>query len=232
MILSLLFSHNVLASTLAAPIEEDQLKHSNIGAYLGLNLDVLPVELQAQLPEDVLIEQGIMLSGFSPDSPAPEQGLQQYDILLNYSGVPLKHPQQLIQLIKKDKPSKKIKLTLVRQGEIIHLPIIVGSQNYPLDEDQLDYQFNMQMLGYHGYTIKMLSKNFFDATIRFLAPDGVVRRRSFKGNYGRIMAEIQAAPDMSKYAKHKLTSIITEKKDNEDGWFGDWMPFSDGIFDF
>ena len=229
-IFSLFTGHAVASTTLATPIEKDQLKQSNTGAYLGLSLDLLPRELIAQLPEDVLIDQGILLSGFMTDSPAPQQGLKLYDILLEFNGTPLKHPKQLIQLVKNNKPNQKAKLTIVRQGKIITLPITLGSQNYPLNKDQLDYQFDMQMLGYSGYTIKMVSKNYFEATVRFLAPDGVVRRRSFKGYYNQIMPEIQAAPDLTKYAKQKITSIITTKKEDEEGWFGDWMPFSDGVF--
>jgi len=225
-----LFSSHLIASTLQAPLAEDQLKQSNVGAYLGLGLDLLPNELNAQLPEDVLIGQGILVSGFMPDSPAPKQGVKLYDILLSYNSVALMHPQQLIQLIKNTKPNQTSKLSVVRQGKILTLPITLGAQNYPLDADQLDYQFDIQMMGYSGYEMKMPSKNYFETTIRFLAPDGVVRRRTFKGYYNPIMREIQSAPDLSQIAKQKLTSVISERKDDEDGWFGDWMPFSDGNF--
>lgn len=226
-----LFANYVLADTkLVPPIKSDQLKQSNAGAYLGMGIDLLPSELSAQLPEDIMIGQGILVSGFTQNSPAPKQGIKLYDILLNYNGIPIKHPRQFIKLIKKDKPDNKIKLTIARQGKLITLPMTMGSENYPLDKDQLDYQYNMQTLGYDGYVLKMTSKNYFDATIRFLAADGVVRRRSFKGYYNRIMPEIQAAPDMSRFAKQKLMSLITERKNDEDGWFGDWLPFSDGVF--
>ncbi len=226
------FSAVSMASTLAAPIKADQLKESNIGAYLGLGLDLLPKELEAQLPEDVLIGQGVLISGFASDSPAPKAGVKLYDILLNYNGIPIKHPRQLINIIKKDQPQRRATLTLVRQGKILEVPVVIGSQNYPLDKDQLDYQYELQTLGYRGYSVKMLRKNYFEATIRYLAPDGVVRRRTFKGYYNQIMPEIQASADMPLPARQKLTSIIKEKKDDEDGWFGDMMPFSDGIFNF
>lgn len=225
-----LFSSHLMASTLLAPLAEDQLKQSNTGAYLGVGLDLLPAELSAQLPEDVLIGQGILVSGFMPDSPAPKQGVKLYDILLSYNNIALKHPQQFIQLVKNAKPKQTANLSIVRQGRILTLPIVLGAQNYPLDADQLDYQFDMQMMGYSGYQMKMPSKNYFEATIRFLAPDGVVRRRTFKGYYNQIMPEIQAAPDLSQFAKQKLATAISERKSDEDGWFGDWMPFSDGNF--
>ena len=225
-----LFSSHLAASTLLAPIAKDQLKQSNTGAYLGVGLDLLPAELSAQLPEDVLIGQSILVSGFMLDSPAPKQGMKLFDILLSYNDIALKHPQQFIQLIKKATPKQVAKISIVRQGKTLTLPITLGAQNYPLDEDQLDYQFDMQVMGYSGYQMKMPSKNYFETTIRFLAPDGVVRRRTFKGYYNQIMPEIQAAPDLSRFAKQKLTGVISERKDDEDGWFGDWMPFSDGNF--
>lgn len=231
-VLSALASFATASTFLDSPIKSDQLKQSNVGAYLGLGLDILPEELQAQLPEDVLIGQGVLISGFAANSPAPKQGVKLYDILLNYNGIAIMHPRQLIQLIKRGKPGGKAKLTIVRKGKMLEIPITVGSQNYPLDEDQLDYQFNMQMMGYDGFKMKMPSKNYFEATIRFLSPDGIVRRRTFKGHYNLILSEIQAAPDLSKFAKQKLINVITERKDDEDGWFGDMMPFSDGIFNF
>lgn len=232
LILFSLFSCQIVmaTSTLLTPLPEDQLKQSNTGAYLGLALDILPPELSAQLPEDVLIGDGVLVTGFMPDSPAPQQGIKLFDILLSYNGIALKHPRQLIQLINKGKPNQVIELKVVRKGQIIKIPVTLGAQNYPLDEDQLDYQYKMQTLGYAGYKMKMPSKNYFEVTIRFLAPDGVVRRRSFKGYYNQVMSDIQAAPDLSRFAKQKLLNVISERKNDEDGWFGDWMPFSNGFF--
>jgi len=211
---------------------EIQLKQSNVGAYLGLSLDVLPKDLAAQLPEDVLVGQGIMVSGFRKDSPAPRQGIKLYDILLNYKHYALIHPKQLIRLIKRDKPGGKVIFTVARKGKILKIPVVLGSQNYPLNEDQLDYQYNLQVFGYDGLKVKQFSKHYFEATIRYLAADGVVRRKTFSGPYPVIMQKIYAAPDLSKIAKKSLTNAITKKKEDEEGWFGDMLPFSDGNFFF
>jgi hypothetical protein len=213
-----------------APPQDAQLKNSNVGAYLGIRSDVLPKELVAQMNEDIVVGQGILVTGFMPDSPAPKQGIQRYDILLKYDQTPLLHPKQFIQLIKHDKPGRKVKLTLSRKGKIMTLPVIMGSQNYPLNEDQLDYQYNLQVMGYDGIRIKQIRKNFYEATIRYLAPDGVVRRRTYRGWYGQVMQQVSASPDLSRVAKQSLMQAIKKHKDDEDGWFGDMMPFSDGKF--
>ncbi|KAG1651207.1 Carbonic anhydrase [Nymphon striatum] len=43
------------------------------------------------------------------------------------------------------------------------------------------------------------------------------------------MRQIQQTPDLSNIAKQDLLRAITKRKDDEDGWFGDMMPFSDGL---
>ena len=83
LILLSISTSNTLAKTSSpsSPVSsnEVQLKQSNIGAYLGLGLDILSKELAAQLPEDVLVGQGIMVNGFRKDSPAPKHGVKLYD---------------------------------------------------------------------------------------------------------------------------------------------------------
>ncbi len=214
------------ASTVKPAPAPLQLKTSNTAAYLGLQVRPLPNELRAQLPEDVLVGQGVLLSGFMPDSPAKKQGLKRNDILLSYDKQEIMAPAQLVRLVKKDRPGRKVNFTLSRNGKIMTVPITLGSQQYPLTEDQLDYQYNMQVMGYDGIRIKQLEDDVFEAAIRYLAPDGVVRIRTFSGPYVFVMREISNAPDLSKIAKARLQNVIKERKDDEEGWFGKWIPFN------
>jgi len=219
-----------MANSNSAPSTEVQLKQSNTAAYLGIQLDFLPRGLVAQLPEDVLVSQGVLLSGFAKDSVADKQGLKRYDILLSYDQHALKHPQTLIDLIKRDKPGRKVELTLARKGKVLTVPVTLSSQEYPLDKDQLDYQYNLQVLGYDGVNIKLSGRKYFQVEIRYLAPDGVVRRKAFNGPYVFVQQQIYNSPDLASPAKQDLLRAIAKRKDDEDGWFGDMMPFSDGVF--
>lgn len=218
------------ANSNSAPSSEAQLKQSNTAAYLGIELDFLSRGLAAQLPEDVLVGQGIMVSGFAKDSVAENQGIKVYDILLSYDQHALKHPKTLIDLIKRDKPGRKVELTLARKGKVMTIPVILSSQQYLLDKDQLDYQYNLQVLGYDGISIKYSRDDYFQVAIRYLAPDGIVRRRSFSGPYNIVRHQINNFADLASTAKQHLLRAITTRKDDEDGWFGDMMPFSDGVF--
>lgn len=226
-----MFSTYAVANvTQTNPSSEKQLKYFNTAAYMGTRVDLLPENLAAQLPEDVLVGQGIMVTGFTKDSPAEKAGVQTYDILLTYDRHALMHPQKFIDLIRNDQVGREVKLTLVRKGKIISIPVTLTSQQYELDEDQLDYQYNLQVMGYDGMRINQLSKNHFKAVIRYLDPENVVRRKTFTGEYKKILYDIQMTPDLSKIAKHDLSKAITKQKDDEDGIFGKWIPFGDGNF--
>lgn len=226
-----LFANYVFANTgQPAKSSDPQLKYNNIAAYMGVRVDLLPANLAAQMPEDVLVGQGIMVTGFTKDSPAEKAGLQKYDVLLAYDRYPLMHPKKFIDLIRNDKIGREVQLKFVRKGKILTLPVTLTSQNYDLDADQLDYQYNLQVMGYDGMRIKQLSKDNFKAVIRYLAPDNVVRRKTFSGSYKKVLYDIQMAPDLSQIAKHDLIKAIKKQKDDEEGMFGKWIPFGDGNF--
>ncbi len=230
LVLSSLAGTTMADSAKRKPSQEIQLKYFNTYAYMGVRVDLLPKAMQAQLPEDVLVGQGIMVSGFGKNSPAQQQGLKRFDVLLAYDRHALMHPKKFITLVRNDKPGRVVQLKLVRQGKIMVLPVTLASQKQPLNEDQLDYQYNLQTQGYDGMKIKQFSKDDFKASIRYLASDGVVRSRSFTGSYRKIQRDIYAANDMSMIAKQHLMQAITKRKKDEDGWFGNIMPFSDGDF--
>ncbi len=225
-LLSALWAGGVLANT----PQETQLKTSNTAGYLGVRVDLIPKTLAAQLPEDILVGQGIMVTGFADNSTAPQQGLKQYDVILSYDGHPVMHPREFISAIKNDRPGRVVKLQLARKGKIITLPVTLASQQYPLTQEQLDYQYNMQTMGFDGLKIKQFSANDFEAAIRYLAPDGVVRSRQFSGTYNKIFQEIYAAPDIPDLAKQHLVKELSQRKKQEEGWFGNWIPFNDGNF--
>ncbi len=228
--LSLWASYAMADANNRSPSQEIQLKHSNTFAYMGVRVDLLPKAMLAQLPEDVLVGQGIIVSGFGEKSPAQQQGVRLYDVLLTYDRHALMHPRKFIQLVRNDKPGRVVKLKIARKGKIITIPVRLTSQQQPLNEDQLDYQYNLQTKGYDGMKIKQFAKDDFQASIRYLASDGVVRSRTFAGSYRKIQRDIYAANDMSLIAKQDLMRAITKRKKDEDGWFGNIMPFNDGDF--
>ncbi len=82
--------------------------------WLGLFTTSPSPALQSQLklPKD----QGLLVEGLQPDSPAVKAGLQQYDILLKGNDKPLNSIQDLVQLIDQVKEGK-LTLDVLRAGK-------------------------------------------------------------------------------------------------------------------
>ena len=82
---------------------------------------------QLKLPKD----QGLLVEGLRPDSPAAKAGVQQYDILLKGNDKPLTGIQDLLQLIDQVKDGK-LTLDLLRAGK--HETVTVTPAKRPANE--------------------------------------------------------------------------------------------------
>lgn len=138
-----LLSMAILASALQAsaanfpPLESDnqaakqqiaKQQTPQIAGYLGMGVDYLPATVRAHMPDSVKQDQGVIITRFAEDSPAADDGVKKYDVLIRYEGKPVTKPDELIQTIKNGQPGKVVNLTVVRQGEIIEVPVTLGKQ--------------------------------------------------------------------------------------------------------
>ena len=96
--------------------------------YLGLKVDTVPESVKAHFPDAIATMQGLMVTQLLEDSPAADDGIKLYDVLVTYDDQPIKKAQQFIETIKKDVPGRLVKIKLLRQGEILVLPITIGGQ--------------------------------------------------------------------------------------------------------
>ncbi|KAG1650298.1 hypothetical protein GQR58_028199 [Nymphon striatum] len=87
-----------------------------------------------------------MVTGFDNDSAAQKQGIMLFDIVLSYNEQPLMHPKELIQLIRNDKIGRVAYLEVLRKGVISTIPVKLGTQYYPLNEEQHWIQYNLQIV--------------------------------------------------------------------------------------
>lgn len=104
----------------------------SISGYLGLGLGKISAPVRAHIPDSVASNisktQGVIVVGFSDISPAADNGIKLYDVLLSYDGSPIEDPQAFIDKVRQDKPGRTVTILLVRQGEVIKLPITLGEQ--------------------------------------------------------------------------------------------------------
>lgn len=177
--------------------------------YLGLITDIVPSSVIAQLPNG--ITQGVLFKGFSEQSPASHSDLKPFDVMFAYDQTKLNHPAQLIKLIRNDKPGRVVKLKVVRKGQILEIPVTIGSQKTPNPKD------------INGLEIKQFGEDKFRAIIHYLGPNGNKQLRSFQGTREDIFDEVLEARDLPQAERQQLLYAMRPRKNNSG--FGSFMPF-------
>ena len=86
-------------------------------AYLGVQLEPLPRPWRASCRGSVPKGQGILVLHVAKDSPAAKAGLQPHDIVTSYNEHKLSSPEQLVKLVRADKPGHEVTLGFVPQRQ-------------------------------------------------------------------------------------------------------------------
>jgi hypothetical protein len=191
-------------------------KQNNTAAYLGLGVDILPQSVSAQMPPGVSTGEGIIVTRFADDSPAKKSGLAVYDILLSYDDTKLVHPKQFIDLVRKDKPGRVVKLKVLRNGKVVTHPVTLGMQEVPQQQNQPN-----------GLAIKQLGNNLYQANIRFTDANGNQQLRQYKGTRQEIYNQALNARDLPPKDREQIlyASGGPKKGQSNNNRWGSFFPF-------
>jgi hypothetical protein len=85
-------------------------------AFLGVAVERIPPSLARHMHEQ-LSKGGLLVGEVADDSPAAKAGIKQYDILTTCDDQRLMSPEQLINLIRGEKPGKSVTLGIIREGK-------------------------------------------------------------------------------------------------------------------
>ena len=97
-------------------------------AWLGVSLAPVPEVMSRQLGEIIPAGQGVMVQSVSPNSPAANAGLQDFDIILGMGDQKIYSAEQLAGLVRSAQPESEVTLKMVRQGKVQELPVKLGKQ--------------------------------------------------------------------------------------------------------
>lgn len=92
-------------------------------AYLGMRVQNLPPHVKAHLPDGIDKNQGVIVDWLEDISPAADEGVKEYDVLLSYNDKPIQSAQSFTQTIRSQAPGSKGQLGILRQGKIIKLEV-------------------------------------------------------------------------------------------------------------
>jgi len=93
-------------------------------------LGVMVSDLNAQQRQALgLSEQGVLVNGLAPDSPAASAGLQPNDVILAFDHQAVKSVAQMKDLVKKAPTGKPIALLVQRDQSTLFLPVLIPSKD-------------------------------------------------------------------------------------------------------
>ncbi len=98
--------------------------------FLGVSLQ--PVDKDIADAFNLLKPEGALISEVVKDSPADKAGLKQGDIILECNRAPVKSLQSFRNDVSLMSPGSSIQLKLNRKGEIVNLPVTLGTANQAL----------------------------------------------------------------------------------------------------
>lgn len=99
--------------------------------YLGVGVEALPPALSSQLSGIVPKGEGVLIMQVAQNSPAAKAGVKEDDILLTFGDEKVNSPEQLVKLVRGDKPGKEVKLGLVRGGKAETCKAMLGEREVP-----------------------------------------------------------------------------------------------------
>ena len=94
-----------------------------LAAYLGLRVQPVPPHVRAHLPNNVSPNQGVIVDWLEDISPAADNGIKTYDVILSVNGQAITSPDDFYAKVQPIQPGKKIPVQVVRQGQVLDLDI-------------------------------------------------------------------------------------------------------------
>ena len=94
--------------------------------YLGLRVQNLPEHVRAHMPDGIAKDQGVIVDWLEDISPAADDGIKLYDVLLSFDGQAIKTAELFFQKIEQAQSEKKSNIELLRQGKVLSVAVTVS----------------------------------------------------------------------------------------------------------
>lgn len=202
-------------------------------AFLGVAIDEVHPAIASHLPDVASDEQGVLVREVSENSPAAKSGIKKHDILKTYDDQKLFSPEQLLKLVRNDKPGREVTLGLIRKGKTETVKVKLGEHTVTAAQQQLEETSPrtvapwLRMWGQRGkpgsevgrpnwnsfdsMTLKKLDKDRFHASIKHTDKQGKMQTHEFEGTRDEIQKKIEADADLTPEERmHLLRSLDLE----------------------
>jgi membrane-associated protease RseP (regulator of RpoE activity) len=181
------------------------------GTFLGLHLGAIPEVLYEHLPA-LQRGEGILVQEVKRSSPADKAGLKRHDLILSYNGTNLKTTEQLVTLIRSDKPERKAALLVIRSGKEVTLGVnLVEACKLAEASAARDPRGNAKYGRPPAVSVMATTLDAGKMQVTFAyVPEGKTKERrvTFSGSLDQIERQVQDLPspvqDLAKVAIDRL----------------------------
>ena len=108
LLIALLFHSNLYSQVK----EKITIKEYKNKSWIGIQIKDIPSDVAEK--NNLKNNYGVLITKIEKNSPAEKAGLNENDIILEYNGMEIKNSDDLINLVRKEKPGQKVKLLVLR----------------------------------------------------------------------------------------------------------------------
>lgn len=199
--------------------------------YLGVGAVPLHPALTAQLPNVTGKGRGVLVANVMKGSPAEHAGLKVHDILISYDKQDVYSPEQLVKLVRNDKPGREVAVGYVRGGKTHEAAVSLGEAplpdrkngrtafRLPLDRllrgssrhsQELTDAERTPWTTFESLTIKKLVDGRYQAEIEFRNADKKVIHRDYQGTREEIRDAIREDKELPADEREHLLRGLDE----------------------
>lgn len=194
-------------------------------AYLGVVVGPVPHAVQAQLPEDIAQNQGLMVMRVISESPAEKAGVKPNDVLLTFDGKKLISPDDLINSVRSKKAGEQSTLEVLRHGKTTAIDVTMtareGYQSAPRYSRNLPHPMPPRTRqrpdsrgeliiekNFQAMSVNRLPDGKYKAMIEFLDQDGNVKKYEYEGSGDELRAQIKKEKGLPEAQKQQLLNAL------------------------
>ena len=213
-------------------------------AWLGVAVGPVPQAVQAQLPETIAPNQGLMVMRVVPGSPADKAGIQPNDVLIAFNGEKLFSPQDLVQRVRAAQGGDKVTVEVIRHGQPKKIEVTLESRRPParmnrptpwrmaprpgLNPPGAAPQSRTQMWeSFQSMSVVKGPDGKYTAVVEYLDPQGNKKRFEYQGTREEIQAQVKKERTMPEELRQQLLDALSDRTPAFPQNFPDFPDFPD-----
>jgi hypothetical protein len=204
---------------------------ADASAYCGIGVAPLSPVTTAQLPEVTGQGRGVVVATVMQGSPAEKAGLKVHDIVIQYDKQDVYSPEQLVKLVRNDKPGREVVVSYVRAGKVLETKMTLSQaaaggdvrgatvNRDSTEEDRASIGRERARQSdpapwtrFQSLTISRLDDGRFKAQIDFRDHDKKIVHREFVGSREEIRKALEQDQDLPADEREHLLRTLDQQQ--------------------